>query len=175
GRGRGRDRDRGARQAGGCHRDRRRSAGRHRGDAARDSRHEGWRGLQRIGAEERAMTAMTNGQAVRGLTRRDWLKTTGALLAGSGLATPAAAPPQPKRGGTLRVATVDKPVNMDPGYAQLYSSLQVYQNVYNKLVYVDDKGQFLPGLARSWKQESDKTWVFDLVDNAVFHNGEPMT
>src|SRR5205814_1551225 len=81
----------------------------------------------------------------------------------------------PKRGGTLRVATVDKPVNMDPGYAQLYSSLQIYQNVYNKLAYVDEAGQFIPGLAKSWKQENDKTWLFDLVDNAVFHNGEPFT
>ena len=63
---------------------------------------------------------------------------------------------------------------MDPGYAQLYSSLQVYQNVYSKLVYVDDKGGFQPGLARSWKQDGDKTWIFDLVDNAVFHNGEPI-
>src|SRR5262249_57835612 len=117
----------------------------------------------------------TDREAVRGLPGRDWLKATGAPRAGSGIVTRAAAQPQPKRGGTLRVATVDKPVNMDPGYAQLYSSLQVYQNVYNKLVYVDEKGQFLPGLARSWKQENDKTWVFDLVDNAVFHNGDPMT
>src|SRR5262249_40966289 len=117
-----------------------------------------------------------------GSTRGRWLGRVGGLAAGAGLsalggtaARPGGAQGQPKRGGVLKVATVDKPVNMDPGYAQLYSSLQVYQNVYNKLVYVDDKGQFLPGLARSWKQESDKTWVFDLVDNAVFHNGEPMT
>jgi len=118
---------------------------------------------------------MRNREAVRGMTRRDLLKTAGAALVAGGVATRAGAQAQPKRGGTLRVATVDKPVNMDPGYAQLYSSLQVYQNVYNKLVYVDEKGQFVPGLARSWKQESDKTWLFDLVDNAVFHNGEPMT
>ena len=64
---------------------------------------------------------------------------------------------------------------MDPGFAQLYSSLQVYQNVFNKLVYVDEAGNFVPGLAKSWKQENEKTWLFDLVDNAVFHNGEPMT
>ena len=64
---------------------------------------------------------------------------------------------------------------MDPGYAQLYSSLQIYQNVFNKLVYVDETGQFIPGLAKSWKQENDKSWLFDLVDNAVFHNGEPFT
>jgi peptide/nickel transport system substrate-binding protein len=108
------------------------------------------------------------------ITRRELLVGAGALAAGA--AAPVAAQPQPKRGGTLRVATVDKPVNMDPGYAQLYSSLQVYQNVYNKLVYVEEKGGgFMPGLAKSWKQENERTWVFDLVDNAVFHNGEPMT
>jgi peptide/nickel transport system substrate-binding protein len=117
----------------------------------------------------------------RGISRRQWLQRTGSLAGGAGVGTlvgPAhvvSAQGQPKRGSTLRVATVDKPVNMDPGYAQLYSSLQVYQNVYNKLVYVDEAGQFIPGLARSWKQESDKTWLFDLVDNAVFHNDEPMT
>ena len=106
----------------------------------------------------------------------------GGLAAGAGLASlggvarrPAWAQGQPKRGGILKVATVDKPVNMDPGFAQLYSSLQVYQNVYNKLVYVDESGQFVPGLAKSWKADRDKTWVFDLVDNAVFHNGEPFT
>src|SRR4030095_12301045 len=73
----------------------------------------------------------------------------------------------------LRVASVYKPVNMAPGFAQLYSSLQVYQNVYNKLVYVDESGQFTPGLAKSWKQDGEKAWIFDLVDNAVFHHGEP--
>ena len=110
-------------------------------------------------------------------TRREWLATTATglgVLTGPGVRF-GEAQGSPKRGGTLKVATVDKPVNMDPGFAQLYSSLQVYQNVFNKLVYVDEKGEFIPGLAKSWKMESDKSWLFDLVDNAVFHNGEPMT
>src|SRR5262245_18717719 len=92
------------------------------------------------------------------ITRRQWLgRATGLAVgmgAGFGSATQrrAWAQGQLKRGGTLRVATVDKPVNMDPGYAQLYSSLQVYQNVFNKLVYVDEAGGFTPGLAKSWRQ-----------------------
>src|SRR5438270_6237071 len=112
-----------------------------------------------------------------GLTRRAWLARAagvGVGLAGHGPLT-AFAQGAPKRGGTLRVATVDKPVNMDPGYAQLYSSLQIYQNVYNKLAYVDEAGPVIPGLAKSWKQQNHKTWPFDLVDNALFHNGEPFT
>lgn len=118
-----------------------------------------------------------------GMTRRQWLNRTAGAAAAAGMGQAlggwpiraAHAQGQPKRGGTLRVATVDKPVNMDPGYAQLYSSLQIYQNVYNKLVYVDEQGGFIPGLAKSWKQENEKTWLFDLVDNATFHNGEPFS
>ena len=116
------------------------------------------------------------------LSRRQWMAGAASITAGAGLGALGVPMPRvafgqgtPKRGGVLRVATVDKPVNMDPGFAQLYSSLQVYQNVYNKLVYVDEAGQFIPGLAKSWKQENEKSWLFDLVDNAVFHNDEPMT
>ena len=112
-----------------------------------------------------------------GLSRREWLRGTAAGVGALGVPGVRAALAQgaPKKGGVLRVATVDKPVNMDPGYAQLYSSLQVYQNVYSKLVYVDEAGQFVPGLARAWRQENDRTWLFDLVDNAVFQNGEPFS
>src|SRR4026209_366146 len=119
----------------------------------------------------------------KGITRRQWLGRTAGVAAAAGMGSllgglhigAARAQGQPKRGGTLRVATADKPANMAPGSAQLYSSLQIYQNVFNKLVYVDETGQFIPGLAKSWKQENDKTWLFDLVDTAVFHNGEPFT
>ena len=40
---------------------------------------------------------------------------------------------------------------------------------------MDEAGQFVPGLVKSWKQDGDRAWVFDLVDNAVFHNGEAFT
>ena len=78
------------------------------------------------------------------------------------------------RGGRAVFATVDKPVNMDPA-DMLYSSMQVYQNIFHKLVNVDADFKFIPGLASKWTQDDDKTWTLDLVDNAVFHNGEPFT
>lgn len=85
---------------------------------------------------------------------------------------PALAASAPKRGGTIVAATIDKPVNMDPAFAELYSSMQVYQNIFSKLVYVDHDYNFIPGLAKAWRQVNDTTWEFDLVDNAWFHNGE---
>jgi hypothetical protein len=55
--------------------------------------------------------------AVNALTRRQWLAGAAAGTGLGMLAGPrgARAQGQPKRGGILRVATVDKPVNMDPG------------------------------------------------------------
>jgi peptide/nickel transport system substrate-binding protein len=81
----------------------------------------------------------------------------------------------PVRGGRGVLATVDKPVNLDPADGQLYSSLQVYQSIFASLLYVDKDHGFEPGLAHTWTQEDEKTWTFELVDNAVFHNGEPFT
>jgi len=99
-----------------------------------------------------------------------------ALLRSAGvegtLMRPTPAMAAPKRGGTVTAATIDKPVNMDPAFAELYSSMQVYQNVFSKLVYVDRNYKFVPGLAKSWRQVNPTTWEFDLVDNAWFHNGE---
>ena len=85
------------------------------------------------------------------------------------------ADPPPQRGGTVVAATIDKPVNMDPAFAELYSSMQVYQNIFSKLVYTDANFEIIPGLAKAWTQVDPVTWEFDLVDNAVFHNGEPFT
>jgi peptide/nickel transport system substrate-binding protein len=64
---------------------------------------------------------------------------------------------------------------MDPADAELYASIQVYDNIFSKLLNVTADYKFVPNLAHTWMQEDAKTWVVDLVDNAVFHNGEPLT
>jgi peptide/nickel transport system substrate-binding protein len=113
--------------------------------------------------------------------RRTFIRGAGALGAAVGLGSALnplealAATPKPQRGGRAVLATVDKPVNMDPADGQLYSSLQVYQNIFSSLIEVDQNFKFTPGLASSWKQAGKKTWDVELVDNAVFHNGQPVT
>jgi len=104
----------------------------------------------------------------------------GSLLAACGSNSPSAAsgtasPGKPAPGGRAVIATVDKPVNLDAADGQLYSSIQVYQNIYASLLYMNERFGYDPGLAASWNQDDERTWTLELVDNAVWHNGEPFT
>jgi peptide/nickel transport system substrate-binding protein len=139
--------------------------------------------------QNRQMLNLVEHFAAGELSRRDFVRRMGALGGGAlfggalgraiaareAMAAPAVQDPPPTQGGTVVAATIDKPVNMDPAFAELYSSLQVYQNVFNKLVYVDAAYNIIPGLATTWNQVDPTTWEFDLVQNAVFHNDEPFT
>jgi peptide/nickel transport system substrate-binding protein len=115
-------------------------------------------------------------------TRRGIIKTAAGLalfggfqrrglkIAGAQEATPA-----PTRGGTLSAAITGQPDNLDPATNVGYAGVQIYDNVFSKLVDVDENGQIVPQLATAWTQPSDTVWEFDLVPNAVFHNGEKFT
>jgi peptide/nickel transport system substrate-binding protein len=81
----------------------------------------------------------------------------------------------PVRGGSGNLAIQDTPVNMDPAQFELYASGQVYQNIFSTLIEVDAHYNYHPNLATTWSQVSDTIWEFELVDNAVFQNGEPVT
>jgi peptide/nickel transport system substrate-binding protein len=49
-------------------------------------------------------------------------------------------------------------------------------NVYETLVKLDQDGEIVPALAKSWEVSDDrKTYTFELVDNATFTNGEKFT
>ena len=115
------------------------------------------------------------GAVFGGLAAQALLARGAAEAAGRPQAAPRAQAPAPVRGGTVVAATIDKPVNMDPAFAELYSSMQVYQNIFNKLVYIDADYNFIPGLAKTWTQVDPTTWDMDLVENATFHNDEPFT
>lgn len=111
--------------------------------------------------------------------------TLGPLLAACGSSTPSttssgsaagsAAAAAPVSGGTLNVALTGNPTTMDPATAGVYTSLQVLDNIFSKLITMDESGKFVPELAKSWKQNDPLTYTFDLVSNATFHNGEKFT
>jgi peptide/nickel transport system substrate-binding protein len=77
-----------------------------------------------------------------------------------------------KRGGTLKAALTGEPDSLDPAKSQIYTGAQVYDNIFSKLVDIDEHQRFYGVLAKSWHQQNAKTWVFDLKQNVLFHNGE---
>jgi peptide/nickel transport system substrate-binding protein len=78
-------------------------------------------------------------------------------------------------GGTLTAALTGNPSSMDPAGAGIYTSLQVLDNIFSKLITMDETGKFVGELATDWKQDDDLTYTFNLVDTATFHNGEKFT
>src|SRR3954471_15705359 len=122
---------------------------------------------------------MTNDQAL--LHRRALLTRAGGLgatvYAGSTLGALLGAPEAfgLARGGTLNAALTGEPDSLDPAVSQIYTGAQVYDNIFSKLVDIDEHQRFYGVLAKSWKQQDPRTWVFDLGPGVRFHNGEPFT
>ena len=102
----------------------------------------------------------------------------GAVLAActksSGSAAPSGGPATgtPTAGGTLKAALTGEPDTIDPATSTIYTGAQVYDNIFNKLIDLDPSNTFYGQLATAWNATDEKTWVFDLVDTATFHNGE---
>ncbi len=78
----------------------------------------------------------------------------------------------PTAGGTLKAALTGEPDTIDPATSTIYTGAQVYDNIFNKLIDLDESNEFYGQLATAWNAPDDQTWVFDLVDTATFHNGE---
>ena len=78
----------------------------------------------------------------------------------------------PTAGGTLQAALTGEPDRIDPATSTIYTGAQVYDNIFNKLIDLDESNKFYGQLATKWTAADEKTWVFDLVDGVTFHNGE---
>ncbi len=80
----------------------------------------------------------------------------------------------PRRGGTLRVGLDADTTGMDPHFASAAVDRQVYQNLYDKLVDINQDLEIVPMLATSWAlSNSGRTLTFKLRPNVVFHDGTP--
>lgn len=81
-------------------------------------------------------------------------------------------------GGTLEAGMNVGVLTLDGRSVTSLQSMQVMYNIYSKLLdYVieDDQFKLVGDLATAWEWEDDTTLVFDLAEDAVFHNGEPVT
>ena len=94
------------------------------------------------------------------------------ILIGALAATSVQAAPQ--RGGTLRVGLNADPPNMDPHQSTAAVDRQVFQNLYDKLVDINQNLEIVPMLATSWQiSDGGRTYTFKLRQGVVFHDGTP--
>jgi peptide/nickel transport system substrate-binding protein len=128
-----------------------------------------------------------------GLPRRSFLRRAGLLglaVAGAGSAGSLLAACAPsasstaaggssgaaaKAGGILKAALTGEPDSLDPAVSSVYTGAQVYDGIFSKLLDIGPNGDLVARLATRWTSQDAKTWTFDLVDNAYFHNGEKFT
>lgn len=88
--------------------------------------------------------------------------------------TGGAASSQPKRGGVLRIADA-VPAGLDPHLTTSFSSMAVYEQMYNALITQDYDTKLKPDLAERWEISSDgKAYTFYLRKDVKFHNGREM-
>ena len=65
--------------------------------------------------------------------------------------------------------------SLDPGLVYAIDPNIVTASMCNSLLQFGPQGQLLPELASSWKQTSPTTYVYNLVHNAKFWDGKPVT
>jgi peptide/nickel transport system substrate-binding protein len=102
------------------------------------------------------------------------LLAAAACSAGSGSSSGSSSPGADQ---SLAIGLVAEPASLDFTTTDGAAIPQaLLGNVYNGLVKQDESGKIVPDLAKSWTISPDrKTYVFTLVDNAKFTNGQPFT
>ena len=92
------------------------------------------------------------------------------------VAAPAAG--EAKQGGEIRMSAYADAEVWEPVGSGSLSSVQAYSQLYNQIVQFDttDTAKVVCDLCVDWEASEDgKTFTFNLVDNAVWHDGMPLT
>src|SRR5215212_1749739 len=90
-----------------------------------------------------------------------------ALGCGGGGAPQSNTPPN-----TLYVALEDEPPELDPNLSEAYVDRQVMASLYDKLVDINQQGEIVPMLAKSYDVSDDGlVYTFHLRQGIKFHDG----
>jgi peptide/nickel transport system substrate-binding protein len=77
---------------------------------------------------------------------------------------------------TLIYGTTEEPDTLNPQITQLATTYDLNAGVFDFLVRVDDKNNFIPDLATSWSVSSDnKNYTFHLRHGVKWADGQPFT
>src|SRR5579884_3998992 len=127
-------------------------------------------------------------QWATGINRRQLLKAFGAAGAAAALGPLASSPllAAPRSGLTLanlrlqggnalKIARGQESDTLDPQKTALLVAHEVCWQIYDSLIYLDEKGTVFPGAATSWTFSPDhKTLTFKLRPGFKFHDGTPL-
>lgn len=84
--------------------------------------------------------------------------------------------PGSSTGGTVRIGWGGSPDSLNPGNGVLSEAYALYELAYDTPIGLDLDGNYVPELATDWSVSDDGlTWTLNIVDNAVFHDGTPLT
>jgi peptide/nickel transport system substrate-binding protein len=76
---------------------------------------------------------------------------------------------------TLRMALRSMPPgNANPHTSGGWPPLLIWPALFEPLTAIGEDGALGPLLATSWHHENETTWIFELRDNILFSNGEPL-
>ena len=94
----------------------------------------------------------------------------------SGSGGPSTQPSSNLTGGTVRIGIGGSPDSLNPGNGLLAEAYDLYGLVYDTPIGVTQATEFVPKLATEWSVADDGlTWTMTIRDDAVFHDGEPVT
>ena len=80
------------------------------------------------------------------------------------------------KGGTLIIALLDEPSNLNPVYPPLSGSSKVTDQLFAPLISEKSDGKVRPGLAESWTYSEDlKSITYTIARGATWHDGKPVT
>lgn len=82
---------------------------------------------------------------------------------------------EPKYGGIYKTYIGSDFETLDPAFSTAALDGSLVSLIYDALIRFDTEGKIIPGLAESWETPDDTTYIFNLVENAKFHNGNPLT
>ncbi len=95
-----------------------------------------------------------------------------ALAAPMGTSALVEAGPSPQAGGTLTYGIRQEPSTTDPAGSAAAVAQRVLASMYDSLIFMTPRGQFLPWLAESWEVSPDaKVYTFKLRRDVKFHDG----
>lgn len=129
-------------------------------------------------------------EAVKKLSRREFMKLSATAIAATALAgcaapqtvqPPAATavpsvPAGPLKGGTAVVAIDADPDTLNLGLSTAYSVGDVCSKIYNALIWIDSDFNIKPSLAESWTISPDAlVYTFKLRQGVTWHDGQPFS